>query len=390
MTRVAIVAPSYSTYISTNHVLIAKGLVERGHEVLLVSTNAQNVRLRPYSPGEDRSARMLPFPVVHVPYLGVLFDNVVTLPSLRSLSGHFDAVLLQEDYPAICIETARWAFRRRIPVVISSERYYYPPAGLAKVALQVLDKTLHPQLWKRSSALTFHSHDSLDFFAGLGAPTGKLSFLPAGIDVDDFHTRNDHARESLPKRLDNRVELLCIARLHPYKGIETLVAAMSILRRQGVAVHLQIRGRGPLEGVLRSLISKSALDDHVSLVTSGIPNSEIPTLMASSDAYVQPSVREPFGSAVVEAMACQLPVVGSATGGLRDTIDDGRTGFQVPPLDPEPLARRISVLAGDPSLRSRMGVEALQRARKLFDYRVLSAKYEELVESITGGSPSGA
>lgn len=380
--RIAVVASSYSTHISANHVLIAQGLAERGHEVILVSTEAKNVRFQDY-PDQARSGdRGLRFPVLRVPYVGVFRDNVVTLPVLRGLPQKLDVVLLQEDYPVLCMEVGQWALRRFIPIVISSERYFYPADPLVAGALRSMDRTILRRLWGQSGALTFHSHASLRFFAAHGAPSERLSFIPAAIDAEGFAETLPVRAASRERATPERFEVLCIARLHPYKGLESLISAVEILAKQGLNLHFQIRGRGPLESQLRRRISASGVEGSVTLETDPIANSEVPYLMASSDLYVQPSVYEPFGSAVVEAMACRLPVVASAVGGMCDTVADGVTGVLVPPADPVRLSHAIGELAEDGGRRHRMGEAGQARAVKLFDYRVLTQKYEELVRGL--------
>jgi glycosyltransferase involved in cell wall biosynthesis len=378
--KLAVVASSYSTYISTNHVLIAQGLVERGNRVVLVSTAASNVRLAAYGAAGPDGAGALPFPVVHVPYLTVVRDNVVTFPRLAEVPDDLDAVLLQEDYPLLSIEMARWADRRGVPVVISCERYGYPKDVLTRGLLRLLDASVLPRIRNLAGAMTFHSHRSLDFYRGLGAPSDRLSFLPAAIDAEDFRRRT--ARASRRDRTGGPMEILCIARLHPYKGLDTLIAAVAALEEAGVEVRAEIRGRGPLEGALRAQIAREALGDRVRLETGPIPNSEVPNLLANVDVYVQPSRVEPFGSAVVEAMASGLPIIGTAVGGIRDTVVPGVTGLLVPPDDPGCLATAIRSLHDAPTRRSEMGRAAQLRALANFDYRILSADYETLVRGI--------
>lgn len=94
--------------------------------------------------------------------------------------------------------------------------------------------------------------------------------------------------------------------------------------------------------------------------------------MAASDVFVLPSYREGFGSTVIEAAACGVPAVASRIYGLTDAVVDGVTGFLVPPRDPASLAKRMRELAGDASLRQRLGMAARERAVRDFSQAALT------------------
>ncbi len=93
------------------------------------------------------------------------------------------------------------------------------------------------------------------------------------------------------------------------------------------------------------------------------------TYYSASDVFVTTPWYEPFGITPVEAMACGRPVVGSDTGGIRSTVVHGKTGFLVPPRDPDSLARRLAELAVDSTLRARMGEAGRLRARRLYTWK---------------------
>jgi len=92
------------------------------------------------------------------------------------------------------------------------------------------------------------------------------------------------------------------------------------------------------------------------------------TVYSAADVFVTTPWYEPFGITPVEAMACGCPVVGSAVGGIQDTVVNGRTGYLVPPNDPVALAERLAQLGAKPAIAQRMGRAGLARARKLFTW----------------------
>lgn len=89
---------------------------------------------------------------------------------------------------------------------------------------------------------------------------------------------------------------------------------------------------------------------------------------SAADVFVTTPWYEPFGITPIEAMACQRPVVGSATGGIKYSVVDGKTGYLVPPKDADALAGRLATLAGNRMLAQQMGRAGALRARNLFTW----------------------
>ncbi|KAF5437525.1 Glycosyltransferase involved in cell wall bisynthesis, partial [Candidatus Methanophagaceae archaeon] len=111
------------------------------------------------------------------------------------------------------------------------------------------------------------------------------------------------------------------------------------------------------------------------------PNYEMPSLYRECDIYVQPSIVEPYGIAVLEAMACGKPVIGAKVGGMRDTIKDGETGFLVEPGSPNELAEAILKMQDRKSTHI-MGKKARIRVEYEFDWMKIAHDYIDLMETL--------
>ena len=111
---------------------------------------------------------------------------------------------------------------------------------------------------------------------------------------------------------------------------------------------------------------------------------DVPAVIRSADVVACVPWYEPFGIVPLEAMACGVPVVASAVGGLVDTVVDGRTGLHVPPRRPREVARALRALLDDPELRRSMGAAGLRRARGRYSWDTVAAStlgaYETVLE----------
>ncbi len=158
-----------------------------------------------------------------------------------------------------------------------------------------------------------------------------------------------------------------VGRLVEFKGHKYLIEAADIIARGTDAVARRIKfvvvGGGPLmEECLRRARESAAADG---IVFTG-HRDDVAAVMNSLDIFVLPSVEEHFGRVVIEAMACEKPVIATRAGGVPEIIEDGVSGLLVPPCDSESLARAIVMLAGAPERRAAFGRAARDRAVRSF------------------------
>lgn len=152
---------------------------------------------------------------------------------------------------------------------------------------------------------------------------------------------------------DDRLELLFVGRLVERKGVEVLVSAVSLLARQR-DVRLTVVGEGEWEPRIRAHVRSSGVEDRVRF-TGYVSDDDLAGLYAGCDVFVLPAVvdakgdTEGLGVVLLEALAFARPVVASEVGGIPDIVREGRTGWLVPPGDPQALAERILWLAEHPT-----------------------------------------
>lgn len=174
----------------------------------------------------------------------------------------------------------------------------------------------------------------------------------------------------------------CMGRLSKLKGIEYLLESARILRERGTRVVIQIAGDGEESTGLRKKALELGISDHVKFLGT-VDADELGRFFREIDIYVQPSLTESFGLAIVEAMSARLPVVATNVGGVPEVVEDGKTGILVQERNAEALARALDRLLKDPDLAYAMGCAGRERYHAFFTEEVVWPQWEALYERLT-------
>jgi len=164
-----------------------------------------------------------------------------------------------------------------------------------------------------------------------------------------------------------------------HKGQEDFLRSAVMVAARFREAKFLLVGEGRDRVLLEKLAAEAGIADRVAF--TGF-RSDVPAVLASLDVFVMPSHAEAMGTSAIEAMMAGLPVVGTDVGGLKEVIDDGRTGLLVPPKDPARLAEAISNLLADPGLARRMGAQGRQRAHSRFTTDNMVEKTIQVYEEV--------
>lgn len=222
----------------------------------------------------------------------------------------------------------------------------------------------------------------------VAAITGHLrhpvEITPFGVETSSFH-----AMGRSTTREGGTIAIGTVKTLAHCYGIDTLIDAFALLRKepQGQQLRLRIVGDGPER--LRLEARARPLGDAVQFV-GAVPHDEVPRQLGLLDIYVAPSRIESFGVAVVEASACELPVVVADTGGLTEVVDDGVTGLVVEPDSPLALAKAIARLVHDAEMRDRLGRHGRRRVKERYEWTSCVARMVEMYANVHTRSTGAA
>jgi phosphatidylinositol alpha-1,6-mannosyltransferase len=228
-----------------------------------------------------------------------------------------------------------------------------------------------------------------DRAAGRALPT---TVVPPGVDTTSFRPLGEEARLEARARLGLPTEgrlVMGISRLVPRKGFDALIRAAALLQPSHPDLNVAIVGGGRDRKRLDKLAEKEGAPVRF---LGRIPFADLPAAYACGDVFAMLCrnrwaglEQEGFGIVFLEAAASGVPVVAGASGGVRDAVQHGETGFVVErPHDPHAVAAALARLLADADLRRRMGHAARRRAVESFAYDVLADRLWVALRSLGG------
>ena len=191
------------------------------------------------------------------------------------------------------------------------------------------------------------------------ADAGGITVVPNGIRDPEAASLASTAevRRSLGIKADVPL-VVCVARLEREKDVGSLVSAMALVKASVPTARCVVAGGGSQEDALRARVRREGLEDTVELL--GFRDDAM-AVIAASDVFVLPSLAEPFGLVLLEAMALGKPVVSTAVGGPLEIVVEGETGHLVAAGSPPELANVLIKLLNDSTARERMGSAGRRR-----------------------------
>lgn len=249
---------------------------------------------------------------------------------------------------------------------------------------------LEPHVGRQADGIIATCSDEAFELKALGVPSKKISIIPCGVDLNAFTPAGPIKPRSGHKRI------ISIGRLVPRKGFTMIIDALA--RMSDPRVELLIIG-GPGGGAqtqadpegrrLLAYAQVRGLKDRVHL-TGQVSREELPSFIRSADVVACTPWYEPFGIVPLEAMACGVPVVASAVGGLTDTVVEGVTGRLVPPQDSRRLAEVLNQMLGSPRHLNRYGRKGRKRVESRYSWDGIAARTEKTYRRILATRTLGA
>src|ERR1700723_360323 len=229
-----------------------------------------------------------------------------------------------------------------------------------------------------------------DSLAAAGVDRQRVTVVHSGVDCERFRPPTSQERADARGALnisDTDFVISAVGALEQRKGHLYLIEAIGALASPAASSKVKcfIVGQGSIHRVLQGEIAVSRSLERIKLLGRVDDPREI---LWASDLFAMPSLKEGLGVAVLEAMASGLPVIACDVGGLREVVEDGRSGIVVPPANARAIASAIERLADSAELRSQMGAAARVRVVENYSIETMAARtlalYRECVRKTRG------
>jgi glycosyltransferase involved in cell wall biosynthesis len=306
----------------------------------------------------------------------------------------FDAIVCV-DYRGIGVAAIAAGRRLRRPVIVQGETAGVLAGAPAESNSGIAPESLATRVLKMPARAIYRRADHLVCIGrdlerealGAGMPRGRVHYIPPGVDLTRFRPPASGERARLRSTMGwplDRTIVLFVGRLSVEKGAMDLIEAWRAAARHDAVLAIvgpDMRGHPWDVGASgRAYVAAHGLGDRVRFEG---PASDTAPYYRAADVFVQPSHFEAFGSSAVEAMASGLPIVSSGVGGLGDFLIAGDNALLHDPRSPQSLARALTQMLDDGSLRGRLATRALETAQR-FEVKALLDRFAQLVESAAG------
>lgn len=296
----------------------------------------------------------------HLPRkLGFIFEAMRMVNRATQAGESF--ILICHSHPTAAI--ASWwlnGCRKPLIIMVAHGDIFDRPPHSYDPLLTWLYRITTPFAYRKSARIVAISPYMSGTIERHGIPAEKISLIPNGIDPSEIGV-DEHS--IAPGTFAGPLRLLFVGRIEPIKGLEYLLAACEELERERIDFTLAIAGNGPSSYVdeLRQSILAAGLQERILWIGS-IPRKKLFSIYSQYHLLIVPSINEPFGMVVLEAMASGLPVVASCVGGIPMMIEEGVTGLMVATANPRDLAVAIGRLDQDRTLLAGMALRSRERA----------------------------
>jgi glycosyltransferase involved in cell wall biosynthesis len=362
---------------------VSRELVKRGHEVEVYTSNFLDGKRKM----ENDSLVIDQIKVNYFNYIMRHYAFFLTpsmIPAVRKNLKEFDVIHIHDFRTFQSIVTYYYARKYNVPYVLQAHGSL-PRAYSWQKLKWLYDELFGYKLLRDASKVIALTRVEAEQYERMGVPQEKIAIIPNGIDLSEYA---ELPSKGVFKRKFNIPEdrkiILYLGRIHKIKGIDFLVKAYAHLKNEMKYRDALLVIAGPDSGYLgeiKSLVQALGISNYV-LFVGPLYREDKLAAYVDSEVYVLPSRYETFPMTLLEAYACEKPMVASKVGGLIDLVIDRETGLLFEPGNVKQLAKSILNLLNDNDVAKEMGLKGKNFVRRNFVIEKVVERLEKVYEEV--------
>ncbi|MCK4789039.1 MAG: glycosyltransferase family 4 protein [Desulfobacteraceae bacterium] len=342
---------------------LSKELIERGYNICVL-LRGKRERDYVFNGVPVREVSVVGHPPLNMPLFKKRIESVLREAKPDLIHTHSTSMpTLKCDYPVMV--TAHHCMKESVPII------YHPIKDL-----DGLYKNIFLPVYKYITTKLVQSCDKLTVVSNSLRNEFEKHYNVKSEVV--YNAVNTNLFSVAPVRKENAI--LFVGPLRVGKGVFDLLDIASLLRQSHPDIKIYIAGGGPSKHCILRQIHKRGLTQVILL--NSLPHHELNSLYNRSRVFVLPTYYEGLPTTILEAMACELPVVASNVSGIPDLIDEGVNGYMVRPGDVDGFYRKIVELLEDPEKCGRFGKAGKQKVLERFTWRIIADRIVEIYHEV--------
>ena len=307
---------------------MSKELVKLGHDVKVICAN---------EPSSQKEEVVDGINIKRLRYIAKIANTNITLGFPFALSSEdFDIIHTHIPTPWSADWSNIISKIKSKPLVVTYHNDIIG-TGIADHIAKFYNSTALKSLLKNADKIIITQPNYVKYSLYLENYEDKIEVIPNGVDVEKFKPLN------IPKQKNTLFFLSLLDEFHLYKGLDYLIKALILVKKVIPDVKLIVGGKGSLLDYYRKMVVDNDLTDNVDF-HGFIPEEKIVEYYNRSNIFILPSIsskQEGFGIVVLEAMACQTPVISTEIVGVADDVKKSKSGIIIPPKDIDKLSEAI-------------------------------------------------
>ena len=382
--------------------LLAEGLIANRHSAIILTRRSDNTLKKVEQVGPVQVYRLRPVRKGQLAKWGLVLSSI---PALIKLHKQYD-ILFVSGFRIVGVTAVLVSKLMRKKCILKADSQgemsgEFFNDGLKKLGLSPrflpfrIFLNLRNYFLRKADAFSAISEDIAAELVSINVASHKIHLIPNAVDTCRFFPVSPEQKSGMRRKLnlpESARIVIYTGRLVSYKGLPILLEVWNELRLRHDNIRLLLLGSGGMdihncEAELRAYVKSNSLEGSV-FFTGSVQN--VPEYLQASDIFAFPTQNEAFGSSLIEAMACALPVVTTPVGAIKTIVTDDQNGVLVHPGDFQQLFRAFDRLISDTTLASRFGRAACETAQSNYSAEAVMKKYLSLFHFSIPGSLSFA